>query len=133
MKRSTKSILIGGIILVIALIFFYPRLNLFLKNDADLPNSSSGSDASPGNYLPVEVVEMKPRRLENNLSVTGNIIPNESVGLRSEISGLVTKINFNEGDFVKEGTPLVYLNRSEERRVGKECSCRCSGDEERKK
>src|SRR5690554_8097398 len=113
MKRSTKSILIGGIILVIALIFFYPRLNLFLENDTALPGSSGGSDNPQGNYLPVEVVEMKPRRLENNLSVTGNIIPNESVGLRSEISGLVTKINFNEGDFVKEGTPLVYLNDDE--------------------
>lgn len=113
MKRSTKFILIGSIILVIALIFFYPRLGLFLKNDDELTNSIIGSDASSGNYLPVEVVEMKPRRLENNLSVTGNIIPNESVGLRSEISGLVTKINFNEGDFVKEGTPLVYLNDDE--------------------
>lgn len=110
MKRQTKTILIIGIVLVIAVAFFYPRLNLFA--DKDQPAVVVGTSSSSG-ALPVEVVEIKPQRLENNLSVTGNIIPNESVDLRSEISGLVTKITFKEGEFVKKGTPLVYLNDDE--------------------
>src|SRR5690606_37626746 len=110
MKRQTKTILIIGIVLVIAVAFFYPRLNLFA--DKDQPAVVVGTSSSSG-ALPVEVVEIKPQRLENNLSVTGNIIPNESVDLRSEISGLVTKITFNKGEFVKKGTPLVYLNDDE--------------------
>src|SRR5690606_3832106 len=110
MKRQTKIILIAGIVLVIAIIFFYPRLNLFA--DKDQPATAGGQAATVG-ALPVEVVEIKPQRLENNLTVTGNIIPNESVDLRSEISGLVTKITFTEGEFVKKGTPLVYLNDDE--------------------
>src|SRR5690606_13794553 len=110
MKRQTKTILIIGIVLVIAVAFFYPRLNLFV--DKDQPAVVVGTSSSSG-ALPVEVVEIKPQRLENNLSVTGNIIPNESVDLRSEISGLVTKITFKEGEFVKKGTPLVYLNDDE--------------------
>src|SRR5690554_3401911 len=110
MKRQTKIILIAGIVLVIAIIFFYPRLNLFA--DKDQPATAGGQAATAG-ALPVEVVEIKPQRLENNLTVTGNIIPNESVDLRSEISGLVTKITFTEGEFVKKGTPLVYLNDDE--------------------
>src|SRR5690606_14887622 len=104
------TILIIGIVLVIAVIFFYPRLNLFADKDQPSP---VGATSSSSGALPVEVVEIKPRRLENNLSVTGNIIPNESVDLRSEISGLVTEITFKEGEFVKKGTPLVYLNDDE--------------------
>jgi membrane fusion protein (multidrug efflux system) len=110
MKRQTKTILIVGIVLVIAVIFFYPRLDLFADKDQAMP--VAGEPSSSG-ALPVEVVELKPQRLENNLTVTGNIIPNESVDLRSEISGLVTKITFQEGEFVKKGTPLVYLNDDE--------------------
>src|SRR5690554_1425697 len=110
MKRQTKIILIAGIVLVIAIIFFYPRLNLFA--DKDQPATAGGQAATAG-ALPVEVVEIKPQKLENNLSVTGNVIPNEAVNLRAEISGLVTKITFTEGEFVKKGTPLVYLNDDE--------------------
>ena len=110
MKPQTKIILIAGIVLVVAVIFFYPRLNLFADKDQATPAASATSTSAD---LPVEVVEIKPQRLENNLSVTGNVIPNESVDLRSEISGLVTKITFQEGEFVKKGTPLVYLNDDE--------------------
>ena len=110
MKRQTKIALIGSIVLVIAILFFYPRLNLFADKEPIEP--VNGQPAASG-ALPVEVMELKPKRLENNLSVTGNVIPNESVNLRSEISGLVTEITFNEGEFVKKGTPLVYLNDDE--------------------
>src|SRR5690554_4018358 len=110
MKRQTKIALIGSIVLVIAILFFYPRLNLFA--DKDLNEPVDGRPVASA-ALPVEVLELKPKRLENNLSVTGNVIPNESVNLRSEISGLVTEITFNEGEFVKKGTPLVYLNDDE--------------------
>jgi len=110
MKRQTKIALIGSIVLVIAILFFYPRLDLFADKELDEPaNGQSTASAA----LPVEVLELKPKRMENNLSVTGNVIPNESVNLRSEISGLVTEITFVEGEFVKKGTPLVYLNDDE--------------------
>jgi len=112
MKTPTKIILIGSIVLVIAVIFFYPRLDLFWGSGGDEKGNAQLS-ARAEQRLPVEVIRVKPQRLENNLSVTGNVIPNESVALRSEISGLVTEINFDEGQFVKKGTPLVYLNDDE--------------------
>jgi membrane fusion protein (multidrug efflux system) len=46
----------------------------------------------------------------NQLNVTGTILPNESVTLRPEVSGLVTRITFKEGQYVTKGTPLLYLN-----------------------
>ncbi|MHA7131266.1 efflux RND transporter periplasmic adaptor subunit [Algoriphagus namhaensis] len=109
MNKQTKVIVIVVILLVIAGAFLYPRLDFRKSNEGS--SSSSGAAASSG--LPVEVVEIKKRTLKNQLSVTGTILPNESVDLRPEVSGLVTKINFNEGEYVKKGTPLLYLNDDE--------------------
>lgn len=115
MKKQTKIILSIIIVLVIAVIFIYPRKDMIFGggNDGAAPASTDQRPGGPGQALPVNVVEMRPERLENNLSVTGTIIPNETVSLRPEISGLVTRITFKEGEFVRKGTPLVYLNDDE--------------------
>lgn len=113
MKKQTKTVLIIAIILVLAVIFIYPRWDQFIGKSDKEATAESGGPQGSGQPIPVNVVEIRPERLENNLSVTGTIIPNESVNLRSEISGLVEKISFNEGQFVKKGTPLLYLNDDE--------------------
>ncbi|AFL84035.1 RND family efflux transporter, MFP subunit [Belliella baltica DSM 15883] len=111
MKKQTKTILGVVIILVVAIIFIYPRLGQYISKD-DSPASSAGASGQ-NSEIPVNVVEIRPERLENNLNITGTVIPNETVNLRSEISGLVERISFKEGEFVKKGTPLLYLNDDE--------------------
>lgn len=111
MKNQTKIILIVGIILIIIAAFLYPRLDNRNSNDASVASSGAGPGA-PTN-LPVKVVKLQRETLRNQLSVTGTIMPNESVDLRPEVSGLVTKITFNEGQYVSKGTPLLYLNDDE--------------------
>jgi membrane fusion protein, multidrug efflux system len=110
MKKQTKIILIIGIVLISAAAFFYPRLE-DQKNEP--ATSGSGGGANGQQVLPVNVIQLKKETLRNQLQVTGTILPNESVSLRSEISGLVTKINFREGQYVTKGTPLLYLNDDE--------------------
>jgi membrane fusion protein (multidrug efflux system) len=61
----------------------------------------------------VEVIELKEENLETSLNITGTLIPNEIVNLRPEVAGLVEKITFQEGQFVRKGTPLLYLNDDE--------------------
>ncbi|GAB3230983.1 efflux RND transporter periplasmic adaptor subunit [Algoriphagus aestuariicola] len=110
MKKQTKIALIVGIVLIIAIAFFYPRLNLKSEGgSAPVSNGGAGSEQP----LPVNVVKLQRETLRNQLQVTGTILPNESVTLRSEISGLVTRIAFKEGQYVTKGTPLVYLNDDE--------------------
>ncbi len=99
-----------AIVLVIAMIFVYPRLNIGKEEAAPIAMAESGSAAKA---LPVEVIEIKTERLENNLNITGNIMPNEFVELRAEVNGLVEIIHFEEGQFVKKGTPLITLNKDE--------------------
>ncbi len=107
MKKQTKIIVIVGIILIVAIAFFYPRLNTQKTLE---PAPAAGGPAGASQDLEVNAVKLKLETLTNQLQVTGTILPNESVDLRSEISGLVDRIAFKEGQYVSKGTPLVYLN-----------------------
>lgn len=113
MKKQTKIALIIGIIVIIAIAFFYPRLS---NQGSNAPNASSapgGGPAGGSQNLVVSVIKLQKETLRNQLQVSGTILPNESVNLRSEISGLVTRIAFKEGQYVAKGTPLLYLNDDE--------------------
>lgn len=107
MKKQTKIIVIVGIILIIAIAFFYPRLS---SQKALESAPADGGTTGDSQELQVNAVKLKLESLTNQLQVTGTILPNESVQLRSEISGLVERIAFKEGQYVTKGTPLVYLN-----------------------
>jgi membrane fusion protein (multidrug efflux system) len=111
MKKQTKIILIISVVVIAAIAYLYPRLDSRKSNDTGVASAGAGPDVITN--LPVKVVKLKKETLRNQLSVTGTILPNESVDLRSEINGLVTKISFKEGEYVSKGTPLVYLNDDE--------------------
>lgn len=112
MKKQTKLIVILVIALVVAVAFFYPRLgNYFSSTGPEKIAVSQEPATSQG--LQVNVIEIKPELLENSLNITGSLIPNEMVSLRPEVAGLVQEIKFKEGEFVKKGTPLIYLNDDE--------------------
>jgi len=63
--------------------------------------------------LTVNGVVIEPRELEERIMVTGTILANEEVDIRSEISGRVTSINFREDSYVNKGGLLVRINDSE--------------------
>jgi membrane fusion protein (multidrug efflux system) len=111
MKKQTKIFLVLGIILLLAVAYFYPRLGTQPAGEGAAPaGQNGGGNAEP---LVVNVVQLKKETLNNQLQVSGTILPNESVDIKPEISGLVTKVNFKEGQYVTKGTPLVYLNDNE--------------------
>lgn len=111
MKKQTKVLLILAVIVIAAVAYFYPRMDTRKSNDSGVASVGAGPDA-PSN-LQVKVVKLQRETLRNQLSITGTILPNESVDLRTEITGLVTKISFKEGQYVSKGTPLLYLNDDE--------------------
>ncbi|REG88514.1 efflux RND transporter periplasmic adaptor subunit [Algoriphagus antarcticus] len=111
MKKQTKTILIIAVIVIAAVAYLYPRMDTRKSNDSGVGSVGAGPGAPSD--LPVKVVKLQRETLRNQLSVTGTILPNESVDLRSEITGLVTKISFKEGQYVSKGTPLLYLNDDE--------------------
>jgi membrane fusion protein (multidrug efflux system) len=72
-----------------------------------------GPGTGKGGGLSVEGIVVKSEAFDTNLEITGSIEANESVVLRSEVSGLVTGIYFKEGSNVSKGTVLVKVNDRE--------------------
>jgi membrane fusion protein (multidrug efflux system) len=62
---------------------------------------------------PVEAEIIHTQLLQNTISTTGTLLANEEVELRSEISGRVTGVFFEEGKRVKRGEVLLKINDSE--------------------
>ncbi|MES2650647.1 MAG: efflux RND transporter periplasmic adaptor subunit [Bacteroidota bacterium] len=73
-------------------------------------SAKGGKGGPPSPSLSVDGIVVTARSFSNNLEITGSIEANESVVLRSEVSGLVTAINFKEGTNVSKGAVLVKIN-----------------------
>ena len=63
--------------------------------------------------VPVEALIIRPQLLRDRIIVTGTVLANEEVELRSETSGRVTGVFFEEGKRVKQGQLLVKINDRE--------------------
>jgi membrane fusion protein (multidrug efflux system) len=55
-------------------------------------------------------IVVKPQTFDNNLSLSGSIEANEQVEIRSEVSGIVEGIYFQEGSSVSKGQVLFKVN-----------------------
>ncbi|GAB2595478.1 efflux RND transporter periplasmic adaptor subunit [Nitrincola alkalisediminis] len=67
-------------------------------------------DAPPRGGLPAEVHRVEIASLDHVLRGVGTLRANESVIIRSEISGRVESILFNEGEMVTQGQELFRLD-----------------------
>ncbi|SMC80777.1 efflux RND transporter periplasmic adaptor subunit [Pedobacter nyackensis] len=103
-----KYIIYVLIVLGIAYLIYY-RIAANKKIAQDGAGMSKGK-AGSGKGLQVEGVVVTASDFTNDLEVTGTLEANESVELRSEVSGLVTSINFKEGASVSKGSLLVKIN-----------------------
>ncbi len=65
---------------------------------------------TPPSAMSVQVHVLQGRPLVNAFTTTGSLLPNEEVELRSEVSGRVTHIRFEEGRKVGAGQVLVRIN-----------------------
>lgn len=79
------------------------------KSESD---DSKGNDGK-GKAMNVSGIVAKTETFENNLSLSGSIEANEQVEIRSEISGIVEGIYFQEGSNVAKGQLLFKVNDSE--------------------
>jgi len=72
---------------------------------------SQGNQKGEGQTaVTVAGIVLKPQEFSENLSLSGTLEANEQLELRSEISGIVEKINFKEGSKVSKGQILFQVN-----------------------
>jgi membrane fusion protein, multidrug efflux system len=70
-----------------------------------------GAKAPPP--TPVRVAEVKQTVMTDDVSAVGNLLAEESVIVRPEIAGRISKIHFSEGQVVKDGAPLISIDPAE--------------------
>lgn len=105
MSKKNRIFIYAGIVIVL-LILIIPKLRI---SSDPAENQGRRSDKP----VSVNAIVIKPRPLENKIFSNGTVIGNEEVELRSEISGKIVKILFEEGSKVKEGNLLIKINDSE--------------------
>lgn len=66
-----------------------------------------------GQKLPVQVYVVKATSLADEVAATGSILAEESVVIKSEISGKITSLNIREGQPVSKGQLLLSINADE--------------------
>lgn len=75
-------------------------------------NSDKENVKDSGKKAPARVSAkiLQPRVFDDNLTLSGTLEANEQVDIRSEVSGIVESINFDEGSNVKKGQILFRVN-----------------------
>lgn len=105
---KSKKVIIWSSLIIILIIIIFPKLNL---NDGD---HGSSLKVNPGQMqIEVNAVIVAPKTLQNKIYSNGTLISNEEVELRSEISGKIREIFFEEGTQVKFNDLLVKINDSD--------------------
>ncbi|QIX62581.1 efflux RND transporter periplasmic adaptor subunit [Hymenobacter sp. BT18] len=75
------------------------------------PGGAGGKGS--GQKLPVQVYVVKATSLADEVAATGSILAEESVVIKSEISGKITSLNIREGQPVSKGQLLFSINADE--------------------
>lgn len=99
-KRYILYIIIIGSI--IALITYRAISNKKINNQAN--------DRKVASAMSVEGTVLAPQKFDDNLSLSGTLEANEDIDIRSEVSGVVESINFEEGSKVSKGDLLFRVN-----------------------
>lgn len=63
--------------------------------------------------IPVQTVAAQSRLLERTLSVTGSLVPDETVSVSAEVPGRVLSVNADFGQTVRKGQIIAELDKQE--------------------
>ncbi len=96
-----KNLVLLAVLIGAAGLYFYFQ-------EPDIPEGSPKYD--------FRTAEVQKGPLLVRISATGVVEPNSQVEIKSKASGRVLKFAFEEGDFIKKGTLLLQLDKSDELR-----------------
>lgn len=110
MNKLLKRILYAILVLVVIFIIAYPKLD-FSTDKPQIPDPASSAGSS--SKLTVNGLVASMEEIDFTIKITGTIIADESVELKSEVSAKVDQIRFREGQQIKKDQLLVSLNDDE--------------------
>jgi membrane fusion protein (multidrug efflux system) len=110
-SNRIRIILTVIIIVVLAIIIFYPKIKPLFKNEV---NAGPGAMMGPGPGGPQALLAsgflISPAQMKEMKNSSGTILPDEEVDLTFETSGKIVSINFKEGSSVRKGDLLAKIN-----------------------
>lgn len=104
MKRTYVYILLA-LVAVAALSYFFTR--------ETTPKISAPTANASGAAMEVNAIVVEPSEFANMITLSGSVEPNEQVQIRSEVSGVVRSLSFQEGSNVKTGQLLLRIDDTE--------------------
>lgn len=102
-----KFVVYALIVLGVGALIYYRIVKNKALNDGSKPQGMSGKAVG------VDGIVLQPQEFSNTILVSGSIGANEQVQIRSQVTGIVTHIYFNEGSAVKKGQALVKIDDAE--------------------
>jgi membrane fusion protein (multidrug efflux system) len=105
---NIKILGIKPILIIATVIILLSACN---KSDSAGDKKSQGGKMNP--KVAANYIVIRDTTLKESIVITGNIQADESVDLRTESAGKVTKIFFSEGAKVKQGELLLKINDQE--------------------
>ena len=124
MKRNRTAVVAVVALVAVAVLAYFavdrltpgPNAVAGVKGSAAPDSSKSspqgaakGAAAAP---IAVEVFQVKPTTVQEDLQAVGSLQSNESVILRPEVSGRISGIGFKDGQVVKKGQLLIALDNA---------------------
>ena len=109
MNPVTKRSLIAGVVLVIFGLLIWNRVHQGNNSSADAEAQRQGGPSA----VAVEGYLVEPEPFRETVFTTGNVLADEEIYIRSETSGRITGIYFEEESEVRTGDLLVKLNDAE--------------------
>jgi membrane fusion protein (multidrug efflux system) len=107
MNKTTKRIVIGASLFIVIAILAYPKIEPLLSSP------SQNQEETTDEIQQVNTFVVNPGPLQRKISTTGSIRADETVDLRSEVSGKITNIYFEEGQPIEKDELLIKTNDSE--------------------
>ena len=80
------------------------------KEGSAKSGKGGGRGRGEGGPAPVLVAKVAQKDVPVNIDVIGNVEAYSTISVRAEVGGLLTKVAFSEGDYVKKGAPLFDID-----------------------
>ena len=116
--RSHRVLWIVATLAILAGLVFV-KMTYFPSTGADAKGGKGGGGAKGsaggkgGQRLPVQVYVVAATNLSDQVAATGSVLADESVVIKSELSGKITSLNIKEGQPVRKGQLLFTINADE--------------------
>lgn len=105
-KAKRIALILGITLLLIVLIL--PKI--ISSNDS---GSRNRTPAGRDQQMQVRTLIVQPQNMGSQVTAVGTVLSNESVEIRSQVSGQIERILFTEGAKVRKGAVLVKINDDE--------------------